>query len=344
MPESEENRISVAGKRAKKQRSLQYKIIRFLLALATVATAAIIAIFVLPFGDALPFHLLKQYRSIEAPQYTARARPLYLWDYALVVDEEKLGQYEVVIPYAKGPPSKLLNAIYLRNIANHEDSLELFGKRPRTYDRALIEKYFENTNLLSGLTKLGMGGLLSLSQLTRETGTSWAYSSPSKREITLTEIEIQKSNRPKTIAVGTPFSQSYLKFIYIGTKGETYQVRCGRSDQFPCSFRDELTSAVFSEDASASRTEKVEWTKSTIQSLLVSLSDMPQGDKRERRENLVSLYLASYLTLEPRDPEAYFHLGKLAHNKETARAAIRYGHDVGLAPEKIAELQGTEGE
>jgi hypothetical protein len=55
----------------------------------------------------------------------------------------------------------------------------------------------------------------------------------------------------------------------------------------------------------------------------------------------LSLYLVSLLTQDPRDPEAFFHLGKLARNRETATSAARFGRDLGLEPMKILELEAT---
>jgi hypothetical protein len=82
-----------------------------------------------------------------------------------------------------------------------------------------------------------------------------------------------------------------------------------------------------------------------VSSIKKLLSSPPQGpDQKERYEKLLSLYLVSYLTLDPRDPEAFFHLGKLSRNKTTLLSAIQYGKDLGLEPAKILELKNLAGE
>ena len=102
----------------------------------------------------------------------------------------------------------------------------------------------------------------------------------------------------------------------------------------------------FPSDPRGSHAERLEWTKATLKKLL-DATEAGTGAKpeaaaeRAQRESLLSLYLVSLLTLDPRDPEAFFHLGKLARTRETILSAIRYGRDLGLEHAKIVELEAV---
>ena len=96
----------------------------------------------------------------------------------------------------------------------------------------------------------------------------------------------------------------------------------------------------FSPDPKGSFQERFSWTTSTLKKLLRT-TPLDNAAERTRHENLLQLYLISMLTLDPRDSEAFFHLGKLARNRETALSAMRYGRDLGMEPEKLLELQAV---
>ena len=100
-----------------------------------------------------------------------------------------------------------------------------------------------------------------------------------------------------------------------------------------------LSRVEFPSDPRGSLTERRRWTGKQLRKLTDALTQEHDPKARAERENALSLYLVSYLSIDPRDAEAFFHLGKLAKSRDALESILKYGRDVGMEPYKILELQ-----
>lgn len=281
----------------------------------------------------LPELIAKVQLQVQNPQ--VGMLPVYFWDYATFVDSKWFETTNLVLPYEKGPPQKLLPKVYFQDTKTGAIVLELHGKRPRTYDVAQVLGVFSSTVVLPRDWPL-------LFKLQKEAG----LITDRARAATLYLMRLQHADTSAvTQAIGVPWESSIPssrnlaagRVFFWGSDGAVFQVKCPA----PCAASRMLELVRFPADPRGSHAERLKWTKERLRKLL---SDpMPKADTPARlaHENMLSFYLISMLTLDPRDPEAFFHLGKLAKNRETISSAIRYGRDLGLEPMKILELEAT---
>jgi hypothetical protein len=278
----------------------------------------------------LPGSLVRTTRQVPAPEPT-RSLPVYFWDYATWIDPEWLDSVDLVLPYEKGPPQKLLPKVYFADARAHAVELELHGRRPRAYPRAEVEALFASGALHPGDWPL-------VWKLEREAGL--AADEVPVPALYLLELRAPQQE-PPTLAVGVPWDgarkQGEGRLFFWGTDGSVFQARCAE----PCgeSAARVLERIRFPADPRGSAKERIEWTKRRIAKLLATPVPAQDTTGRARYERMLSLYLVSMLTMDPRDPEAFFHIGKLAHNRETVLSALRYGRDVGLEKAKLFELE-----
>lgn len=286
----------------------------------------------------LPGSFSKINYEILSPRPDESLVPVYFWDYATWVDPAWFEDINLVVPYEKGPPQKLLPKLYFEDARTHRLELELHGRRPRSYPQSDVYSVFESLLVHPRDWPL-------VWKLEREAGlTPDPEATP-----TLYLIRVHRDS-VTTQAIGVPWeaagappSDSIAKasagrVFFWGPDGSVFQARCAR----PCRMARTLELVQFPGDPRGSFNERLGWTRMTLRKLLEEASSAPaNAAERRRRENLMTVYLASLLTLDPRDPEAFFHLGKLARNRETALSAVRYGRDLGLEPAKIAELESV---
>jgi hypothetical protein len=285
----------------------------------------------------LPGSLVRTARQIPAPDQR-RSLPVYLWDYATWIDPEWLDTVDLVLPYEKGPPQKLLPKIYFADARAHAVELELHGRRPRSYPRPEVEALFASGALHPGDWPL-------VWKLEREAGL--ALEGGPVPALYLLELGHDRGaaadNTAPTLAVGVPWDgihkQGEGRLFFWGSDGSVFQVRCAD----PCgeSAARVLERIRFPADPRGSAKERLEWTRRRIAKLLAAPVPPQDTTGRARYERTLTLYLVSMLTMDPRDPEAFFHIGKLAHNRETVLSALRYGRDVGLEQAKVFELEAT---
>lgn len=318
-----------------------------LLALAAPTAAASYFVYASIASCPLPDRLARIRIESPSPEARGRLMPLYLWDYATFIDPEWFDHVDLVLPYEKGPPQKLFPKVYFEDSRTHLILLELHGKRPRSYDPREIFDIFSVPATQPRDWPL-------IWRLEREAGlTAEGLSPPTLFLMTLA----QSTTSEVTHAIGVPWRSSERlenghsvadpsegRLFFWGPDGSVFQVKCAS----PCAMAPMLELTQFPKDPAGSRAKRLDWTKERLKELLTA-TEGPAGNSSEkaaspahtRQENLLSLYLVSLLTLDPRDPEVYFHIGKLARNLTTVRAAISYGRDVGLEHAKIVELEGV---
>lgn len=306
-----------------------------LLSLAAVYATAALGVYRAVVTCPLPEMLTKASFEIMAPNLESGAEsemaPIYFWDYATWMNPDWLNEINIILPYEKGPPQKLLPKIYFEDAKTHAIVLELHGRRPRQYKPETIYGIFEQPVVHPRDWPL-------VWRLEREAG----LTTEGLNAAILYLLRINQGGSSRvTQAIGVPWDTRGStprpdngRFFYWGPDGSVFQVKCPS----PCRMARLLELVQFPEDPRGSHQQRLAWTKDTIRKLLET-SKPGQADRK--RENLLSLYLLSLLTIDPRDPEAYFHLGKLARNRETVVSAIRYGRDVGMDPAKLMELQAA---
>lgn len=313
-------------------RSRIFGVLRILAAIALPTAAAITAVHEIARTWPLPEALAKIRVDSNPIAPTSSASPIFFWDYSTWIDPTWAEKINVVVPYEKGPPAKLLSKVFFEDALTHRIVLELHGKRPRKYSPEEVLAAFEAPVAQPRDWPL-------LFKLEREAGLAAADLNPPV--LYLMRIGSQGSSQV-TQAIGVPWSASDSSrresghFFFWGPDGSVFQVKCPS----PCAASRELELVQFPVDPRGSLTQRLEWTKSRLRGLLDAVEKEPAGSPARRRdETLVSLYLISMLTLDPRDPEAFFHLGKLARNQTTLASAIRYGRDLGLEHAKLIELE-----
>jgi hypothetical protein len=252
--------------------------------------------------------------------------PVYFWDYATAVSPAWFEKFNLMLPYEKGPPQKLLSKVYFEEAKSHSIVLELNGKRPRTYSPDSVVGLFQASGQSSALSPSNWA---LIARLQREAGLFGADEGFASDSLHLLKL----SNGTQAIGVPWGDGKSGRAFFW-GPGGSVFQIHCPS----PCSLSRMLELVQFPSDVKGSLPERLKWTQSTLRELLNKAPPTEPAAKL-RHEGLLSLYLISLLTLDPRDPEAFFHIGKLAKNRETVLSAIRYGRDLGLEPMKIVELQ-----
>jgi len=275
--------------------------------------------------------------KIEVPTLQPREKlvPVYFWDYATAISPEWLDEMNLLLPYEKGPPQKLLSKIYFENARTGAIELELHGKRPRTYPNVEVRLLFENGALNPADWHLAW-------KLMREAGLTVVKT----KTLSLIELE-RKELRLTTHAIGSPWTPEIAeakhenseiggRVFFWSPEGAVFQARCVA----PCRASRMLDLVQFPSDARGSLPARIKWTQDRLKELL---NTPPGTDPKVRRnhENLLTLYLLSLITLDPRDPETFFHLGKLARNRETVLSALRYGRDLGLDGARAIELQAV---
>jgi hypothetical protein len=265
--------------------------------------------------------------------------PVYLWDYATWFDPAWLDKYNLLLPYEKGPPQKLLPKVFFESTDKRVVELELHGRRPRSYPAEQVHAIFDSASPVVSPLRWPLVWLL-----LREAGLIVAGEGPP----ILYLIRVGQGSSNVTQAIGVPWESAPLRgetldksgsgrFFFWGPDGSVFQARCAR----PCRLARLLELVQFPPDPRGSHVERLEWTKAAIRKLLDAPMPAPESAERRRHESLLTLYLVSLLTLDPRDPETFFHLGKLARNRETISSAIRYGRDLGMDPARILELEAT---
>ena len=281
----------------------------------------------------LPELIAKVQREVQSPK--EGLLPVYFWDYATFIDPTWLETTNLVLPYEKGPPQKLLPKIYFQDVKSGAIVLELHGKRPRTYDVTQVLETFSSSVVLPRDWPL-------LFKLQKEAG----LITDRVKASTLYLLRLRHADTSTvTQAIGVPWESSTPasgnkasgRMFFWGPDGAVFQVKCPS----PCTAASLLELVRFPADPRGSHAERLKWTKERLKKLLAEPMPESGSPARFARENLLSFYLVSMLTLDPRDPEAFFHLGKLAKNRETISSAIRYGRDLGLEPMKILELEAT---
>lgn len=264
--------------------------------------------------------------NVEVPPPTGRLSPIYFWDYATFIDPQWLDTHNLVLPYERGLPKRLLPKFYFQDVKKQKIAVELHGKRPRTYDQQLVHEVFNDPVVHPRNWPL-------LWKLQKEAG----LITDGVQAATLYLLRLhQPGTSNVTQAIGVPWPYGDGRVFFWGPDGGVFQVKC----QAPCDLARMLELVQFPQDPKGSHASRLAWTKGRIRELLAQ--PMPtEHAAKARHENFLSLYLVSLLTLDPRDPEAFFHIGKLAKNRETAISAARYGRDLGLEPVKILELEAT---
>jgi hypothetical protein len=214
--------------------------------------------------------------------------------------------------------------------------LELSGKRPRKIPDHDVELIFHNPRG-SSLTALWQF-IPEMVRMEREAGMTGTAARPLWERPLLSLIHFGSGDE-KVTAIGAPWPTGSA-----GAGEEVDQrlfLRAEGGAIFQMRVRDPRLLAVvatvrMTHDARLTLKERKEWALEQVRTGLTRAFE-PHAARAERTR--LMLALASLLTLDPRDPEAFFHLGKLAQDSDTIQAALRYGRDVGLEQAKIAELQ-----
>ncbi len=281
------------------------------------------------------------------------ALPVFFWDYSTWIDPAWLKTREIYLPYEKGLPQKLLPKIHFRNATTHALELELHGRRPRSYRPDQVGELFnalggEDTSLSLFSRKRALLPLLI--QLEREAG---VMNAGAGRPEEFFFLRFENGTR----LIGVPWNELLAgsakkypgRFFFWGPDGSVFQVRCEEgaawpaartnSGAGPCTAAALLSRVEFPSDPRGSLTERRRWTGEQLRKLTDTLTQSRDPQARAERESALSLYLVSYLTIDPRDAEALFHLGKLARSREALESILKYARDVGLEPSKLLELQ-----
>lgn len=301
------------------------------LALGLPLVAAGGAIWFLAAAAPVPLSVTEQH--VLAPASPSGKIPTHFWDYALLFPEDLLNQLEVQIPYEKGPPEKLLPRVTLIDRESRRPVLELSGKRPRKVPDHDVELIFHNEK---GSTLAALWQFIpEIVRLEREAGMLGEAARPLWERPQLALIHFGTGDEG-AMAIGTPWPEGAAgeidqRFFYRTDEGAIFQVRARDSRMLPV-----LASVRVTHDAHGTLKERKEWALAQVQEGLSRAFKPGAADSARTR---LMLAIASLLTMDPRDPEAFFHLGKLARDADTVHAALRYGRDVGLEPAKLAELQ-----
>lgn len=271
------------------------------------------------------------------------ALPVFFWDYSTWIDPAWLNAREIYLPYEKGLPQKLLPKIHFRNAATHALELELHGRRPRSYRPDQVSELFnalggEDASLSLFSRKRALLPLLI--QLEREAG---VINAGAGRPEEFFFLRFENGTR----LIGVPWNELLAgsakkypgRFFFWGPDGSVFQVRCEQGAASQCAAAPLLSRVEFPSDPRGSLAERRRWTGEQLRRLTDLLTQEHDPRARAEAESALSLYLVSYLTIDPRDAEAFFHLGKLAKSRETLESILRYGRDVGMEPPKILELQ-----
>lgn len=272
-----------------------------------------------------PQHLQWEQRSpAHGPPLNDASAPLgyYFWDYGLIMEQSQLKDVQVHIPFEQGPPQKLLGRVLLFKNGDHQPLLEVHGRRPR---KLTVPRPFHWPSVEAVVAAPVLW------QLVYEAGGQPSLWDPSSWPSPLM-VSRAPDDSEELHVVGTPWTQGQLRLVMVAADGSLYQVRCG-TEHHPCPFTEGLRSAQWSNSSHHIRRQ---WTQRKIKSQLQQLTAHPQDDSIKTS---LQLYLASLITLDPRDTQAYFHLGMLTPRRDTLQAMIRYGQAVGLEPEKLLELQ-----
>ena len=247
----------------------------------------------------------------ENPALDSTLKPVFLWEYATVFDPRWFREFEIVLPYEKGPPQKLLGSFYLQHRKTRALGAAFYGKRPRQYDRSTVAALFSER----AATYPHPRHWPLLYNLAREAGALGA------NRLSLFET-------PYASRIGTS-----ERLFFWSPAGAVFQARCDS----PCVFEPMLSHVRFAEDSKASLKSRQDLTKAKLKMLLETYPK--NAEQRVLHESELVLTLISWLTLDPRDPEAFFHIGKLATNRETVASAVRYGKDLKMSAPQIAELE-----
>lgn len=272
--------------------------------------------------------------------YSQETLPVFFWDYSTMIEPKWLAERDIIIPYEKGPPEKLLSKVIFRNVKTKQVELELNGRRPRSYPQDKVNELFNQASNSAATTQARRSVIWSpsfyplLYALTKEAGLASLSTRPDQFYM------IDYDNGTKLI--GIPWEELLSgasksiagRFFFWGPDGSVFQVRCFE----PCQAQDLLTRVQFPSDPRGSSEQRKQFTKNHIQKLLAFLSTPNRPPLFEKQ---LLLYLVSYLTLDPRDAEAYFHIGKLAHTRDTVTSMIKYARDVKMEGAKVAELEAT---
>lgn len=271
--------------------------------------------------------------------------PVFFWDYSTLVDPATLRNTEIVIPYEKGPPEKLLSRILFRDLKTHEPLLELDGRRPRTFDLNTVERVFSEMAAYETIPVTGDSAVL-IYQLQKEAGIIDRHGNfiSGHRPEMLNLVRFESGTR----LIGIPWTELAMAsdkdqsghFFFLGNDGSIFQVRCFGT----CRLRDLLVHVEFLSDPHASVASRAQFIRDRLKKILTEKptentnTDSQLSNKLDF-ENRLTLYLASLITLMPQETEAYFHLGQLTHNRDTLEAMIRYGEDLKMDPAELAELK-----
>ncbi|MGE4232929.1 MAG: hypothetical protein AB7F43_06315 [Bacteriovoracia bacterium] len=257
-----------------------------------------------------------EYQVARPPE---NAHQIFFWDYSTYVYSEWLDKIDVLVPYEKGPPNKLLSKIYLAQ-KDGRTLLELGGRKPRKLSK----------QDLSSLTSY-----FSSNQSTLLQPQSWSLMSTIVNEVGFSPAELTLFHLKNDSSVTTYISETEFfskkepsKGLLIGLDGSLFSVQY--SGESSLNRMVELSS--FEKDPRHTAQKRYNFTKQKISQLL-------QEKPSEQTEVLLKLYLASILSIYPAEKDAYFHLGRLSTNRMTVLSMIRYGRDVGLSHAQIFELQ-----
>lgn len=242
----------------------------------------------------------------------------FFWDYSFWLTNEELAQIEIVLPYEKGPPYKLLSQIVFRHRKSHKLEWTLFGKRPRQYESSDVLDYFK-ASLSPSLWKYSL-------HLMKEAGIAL---NEKINSFYLQPFEPIQSAPFHLVGMPPWVTGSNGRFFFLSPEGHVFQAFCPS----PCAFQKIFQRLSFVESSQASYSERKRWAQ---QKILERLRNPAHANPDELRMDLVSL-----LTIDPRDPEAFFHLGKLAQNRETLSSILRYAEDVGMDRAQRLELKST---
>lgn len=284
----------------------------------------------IPFQAADELSIPKKIEIQRFSQNTIRnesSMPVFFWDYSTFIPIDWLKDRDIIIPYEKGLPQKLLSKIYFRNNKTHMMELELHGKRPRNFSYVELQGLFDRVSKNS-VEKYKPKAMSLFYWIRFEAGLTHTDA----REL----FHLYYDNG--THLFGIPWTEKNGgRFFFLGPDGAIFQVRCHN----PCQATDLLAYVKFPDDPKGSYRQRQEFVSEQIKKFLKKLTESAKTDIEQRAtyETILRIYLASYITLNPAASEAFFHLGKLTKSRDALGNIIRYAKDLKMDPAALAELE-----
>jgi hypothetical protein len=263
-------------------------------------------------------------------------KPYQFWGMGLLLPQSLTSRISVNLPYEKGPPEKFLSRIILKDSKTGAFIAELHGPRPRLYKNYQVDPVFTLHNQYNLLRVFEY--LPEIVNLELEAGLWGSRTSEGRPDMSVNPLGKRRPILTRTKIAGTPVEfigspwsgdSSEIRFIVRHNQtGVIHQVRLADA-----TLKQSFEQIVLVDDLAAQRPQ------GRNQSQMRLRDEMAAAVENKVVNEALILRLVSLLTIDPRDPEAFYHLGKLTKDRNTLHAALRYGRDVGLAPTKLAELQ-----